>query len=78
MTITVTATVRQDGALELSAEELSRLGLQVGEQVALTVEVEPRPEPGEIPNPLYGIIGLGKAGHSDGAENHDRYLYGRQ
>jgi hypothetical protein len=26
-------------------------------------------------NPLYKIIGIAKGGRTDGAENHDRYLY---
>jgi predicted DNA-binding antitoxin AbrB/MazE fold protein len=29
-------------------------------------------------DPLDGVIGIGESGRSDGAETHDKYLYGKR
>ena len=29
-------------------------------------------------DPLAGVIGIGDSGRTDGAENHDKYLYGKR
>ena len=67
--------VNEDGSVTLSEEALHRLNLHPGDEVEISVHRRAHPLQSEQPNPLYGIIGLGKAGRADGAENHDAYLY---
>lgn len=69
------AKVNQDGSVILSEEALQMLNLQPGDEVEISVHKRDQPSQNEQSNPLYGIIGLGK-GRTDGAENHDVYLYG--
>ena len=69
------AKIREDGSLTLSNEALRLLNLHPGDEVKVSVSKEVQPSRNEQPNPLYGIIGIGKAGQADGAKNHDAYLY---
>lgn len=78
MTVTVTAKVRKDGLLAIPKKARERLALRAGDEVQVCVEVPEGTATEQEENPLWGIIGLGKAGHADGAENHDKYLYGRE
>lgn len=75
-TIRCTARVRKDGTLSISKAGREALELQVGDEVELVME---KSAPIDVTNnPLYGIIGIAKGGPSDGAENHDKYLYGKK
>lgn len=75
-TIRCTARVRKDGTLSIAKTDREALELEPGAEVELVME---KPEPVDVPrNPLYGIIGIAKGGPSDGAENHDKYLYGKK
>jgi len=47
------------------------LTLASGTHVRLTVS--PVDEDGD---PLAGVIGIGSSGRTDGADNHDHYIYG--
>lgn len=69
------AKIQEDGSLTLSDEALRLLNLHPGDEVKVSVFREVAPSRHEPSNPLYGIIGIGKAGRADGAENHDAYLY---
>lgn len=66
MTITFDATY-ENGVLKPKKP----LSLAEGAQVRVTLtSVE------EERDPLAGVIGIGSSGRSDGAENHDHYIYG--
>lgn len=67
--------VNEDGSVILSEEALQLLHLHPGDEVEITVHKRSQSSQDNQLNPLYGIIGLGKAGRTDGAENHDAYLY---
>lgn len=83
--MTFKARVRKDGLLTLPKQVRERLHLQPGEEVEVSIRADEGMDEQtvrvideeSVRNPLYGIIGLGKAGKVDGAENHDRYLYER-
>lgn len=47
------------------------LELAEGAEVELTLTM-----PSEDGDPLAGVIGIGDSGRTDGAENHDHYIYG--
>jgi len=70
--------VNEDGSVTLSEKALQRLDLHPGDEVEISVHKKTQILQNEPLNPLYGIIGLGKAGRTDGAENHDAYLYGEK
>lgn len=76
--VTCKATVVKEGLLALPKRVRRELDLREANTLDITVHKrEPlKPQPEE--NPLYGLIGLGKGGPPDGAENHDQYLYGRR
>jgi predicted DNA-binding antitoxin AbrB/MazE fold protein len=44
------------------------------EGTAVHLEVSPLEQPRD---PLEAVIGIGSSGRSDGAENHDKYIYGK-
>jgi predicted DNA-binding antitoxin AbrB/MazE fold protein len=50
-----------------------RLKLPEGAQVRVTITGMD-----EVEDPLEKVIGVCKTGRTDGAENHDLYLYGKQ
>ena len=66
MTLTVEA-VYQNGVLKPKRP----LSLAEGAEVRLIVSAG-----GEDPDLLEGVIGIGKSGRKDGADNHDHYIYG--
>ena len=68
MIITVEATV-ENGQLKLSEPVV------LAEGTAVRVTITPVDD-GE--DPLDGLIGICKTGRSDGAQNHDKYLYGKR
>jgi predicted DNA-binding antitoxin AbrB/MazE fold protein len=47
------------------------LSLAEGAEVRLVVSPA-----NEEPDPLADVIGIGSSGRSDGADNHDHYIYG--
>ncbi|HUG90756.1 MAG TPA: antitoxin family protein [Planctomycetaceae bacterium] len=47
------------------------LALAEGAEVRLVISPAAEPE-----DPLGPVIGIGESGRTDGAEHHDRYLYG--
>lgn len=47
------------------------LELAEGAEVELTLT-----RPPEDDDPLAGVIGIGDSGRTDGADNHDHYIYG--
>jgi predicted DNA-binding antitoxin AbrB/MazE fold protein len=66
MTLTIQATY-ENGVLKLERP----LTLTEGTKVHLTVT------PVDDQNdPLETVIGIGESGRSDGADNHDHYIYG--
>jgi predicted DNA-binding antitoxin AbrB/MazE fold protein len=68
MTITVEATY-QNGVFKPKQP----VGLDEGAEVRLTLEME-----GEIHDPLEAVIGIGEGPpEGDGAQNHDKYIYGK-
>ena len=71
--MSVTAKVRADGALEIPANAREKLGLNPGDEV----DVELRSRDTEDDDPLLQLIGIAKNGPADLAENHDKYLYGK-
>ncbi len=77
-TVTCTARVRKDGSLTIPKVTREELGLQQGDEVEVIVRKSATPRRKETENPLYGVIGIGKGGPPDGAENHDKYLYGKR
>jgi len=66
MSMTVEATY-ENGVLKPKQP----LTLPEGAEVRLTVCALQEPE-----DPLKGVIGIGQSGRTDGAENHDKYIYG--
>lgn len=66
MTITVEATF-ENGLLKPK----ERLGLEEGAEVVLTIQARD-----EDYDPLEKVIGIGD-GPGDGADNHDKYIYGK-
>ena len=73
--ITITARVRRDGTLAIPKQARETLGLHEGDQVEITVsksETQAK-HPGD--DPLLELIGIGKGGPADGAEDHDSRLY---
>ena len=68
MTLTFEATY-QNGILKPK----KRLRLPEGATVRLTIATVD-----EEDDPLAGLIGICKTGRTDGAANHDKYLYGRR
>jgi len=67
--------VNADGSVTLSEEALQHLDLHPGDEVEISIHKRAHNLPKDTSNPLYGMIGLGKAGRTDGPENHDAYLY---
>jgi len=47
------------------------LTLDEGTEVQLTIQPI-----SEDDDPLDGVIGIGESGRTDGADDHDRYIYG--
>jgi predicted DNA-binding antitoxin AbrB/MazE fold protein len=45
------------------------------EGTAVQLQVRPLDEPPV--DPLEAVIGIGSSGRRDGAENHDKYIYGK-
>jgi predicted DNA-binding antitoxin AbrB/MazE fold protein len=68
MTITVDATF-ENGQLKLKEAVSLADGTPV--RVTITPVEEPR-------DPLSGVVGALQSGRTDGAENHDKYLYGKR
>jgi predicted DNA-binding antitoxin AbrB/MazE fold protein len=66
MTLTLKATV-ENGQLKLSQP------VALAEGTTVRVTITPMAEPDD---PLAGVLGIGESGRTDGADNHDRYLYG--
>lgn len=67
MTLTVEA-VYENGQLRLKEP----LALAAGTPVRVTIT------PVSDDDPLAGLIGMIDTGHSDGADNHDKYLAGKR
>jgi predicted DNA-binding antitoxin AbrB/MazE fold protein len=67
MAITIQATY-ENGVLKPKEP----LALGEGAEVQLTI----RPVDKDI-DPLDAVIGIGESGRTDGAANHDRYIYGK-
>ena len=77
--MTFKARVRKDGTLAIPRNAREQLEAHSGEDVEVSIHTEDmRPDEEPARNPLYDIIGIAKGGRPDGAENHDRYLYGRE
>jgi len=76
--ITVRARVRRDGALAIPKIARDKLGLHEGDQVDITVNAPDVPSTISESDPLLGLIGIGKGGPKDGAEDHDAKLYRQQ
>jgi len=68
MTITVDATI-ESGQLKLKEPVV----LAEGTPVRVTITPV-----GSDRDPLAGLIGICSSGRTDGAENHDKYLYGKR
>jgi predicted DNA-binding antitoxin AbrB/MazE fold protein len=68
MTITVDATF-ENGQLKFKEPVALADGTPV--RVTITPVVEDH-------DPLAGVIGVCRTGRTDGAENHDKYLYGKR
>jgi hypothetical protein len=66
MTITALA-VFQNGQLHLTDP------VQLPEGMAVRLTITPLEEPYD---PLDAVIGIGESGRTDGAANHDHYIYG--
>lgn len=65
---TVVEAVYENGTLKLAGP----LPLPDGSRVRLTVV-----RADEVDDPLAEVIGIGESGRTDGAEHHDRYVYGK-
>ena len=70
-TVVYKARVRKDGLLALPRTAREKLGVHQGDEVEVQVKTQASSEE----NPLLALIGIGKGGKPDGAENHDKYLY---
>lgn len=77
-TVTLKVRVRRDGTLALPRKAREELGLRQGEEVEITLRTPDAAPTSRTDNPLLGIIGIGKGGPVDGAENHDDALYRRR
>jgi predicted DNA-binding antitoxin AbrB/MazE fold protein len=66
MTITVEAIIK-DGKPQLKEP------VQLAEGTPVRVTITPLDENYD---PLEAVIGIGKSGRTDGADNHDHYIYG--
>jgi predicted DNA-binding antitoxin AbrB/MazE fold protein len=71
MTITIDATF-EHGMLK----PVQPLDLVEGARVRLTIEDSSIPSEA-FADPLADVIGIGDSGRTDGADNHDKYIYGR-
>ena len=69
--VTITARVRWDGALTIPKQTRETLGLHKGDQVEITLNRRDVPPEDIEDDPLLAIIGIGKGGPVDGAEDHD-------
>lgn len=67
MILTVEATV-ENGQLKLKE------AVALAEGTAVRVTITPIDEDQD---PLAGVIGIGDSGRTDGADNHDKYIYGK-
>lgn len=70
-----TATVEPEGILRLEEATVERLGLVPGDTVELDIRRDHDEPTAQAQSALLEIIGMFSGGHSDGAINHDRYLY---
>lgn len=70
MSITVEATY-EHGALM----PVQPLNLTEGARVRLTIE-DSAPPSSAVLDPLAAVIGIGESGRTDGADQHDKYIYG--
>jgi predicted DNA-binding antitoxin AbrB/MazE fold protein len=68
MSISIEATYK-DGVLK----PRKRLKLPEGAEVRVTITAVD-----EVEDPLEKVIGICNTGRTDGAENHDKYLYGKK
>jgi bifunctional DNA-binding transcriptional regulator/antitoxin component of YhaV-PrlF toxin-antitoxin module len=75
--VSVTATVRKDWSLSIPRKAREELHLREGDHVKLTVE-RAQASDAEIDEAMLSIIGVAEGGQEDGAENHDKYLFGRE
>ncbi|MEX2175046.1 MAG: antitoxin AF2212-like protein [Pirellulaceae bacterium] len=75
MTITVQATY-ENGVLRPKQALPLTEGMEV--HLAITPVDENSCPPAADRDPLAGLIGMFSSGRSDGAENHDKYLYGKR
>jgi predicted DNA-binding antitoxin AbrB/MazE fold protein len=66
MTITIKATFK-NGVLK------PRKPLPLVESTVVRVTISPEEKSDD---PLEGLIGIGSSGRTDGADNHDHYIYG--
>ena len=71
MSITVEATYEHG-----SLKPVQPLALTEGARVRLTIE-DSTTQSGELFDPLADVIGIGDSGRTDGADNHDKYIYGK-
>ena len=78
ITLTCTARVRQDGLLEIPKSIQEELRLQQGDEVEVILRKSETHRRERTKNPLYHLVGIGKGGPSDGAENHDKYIYSKK
>jgi bifunctional DNA-binding transcriptional regulator/antitoxin component of YhaV-PrlF toxin-antitoxin module len=76
-TLTCTARVHKDGLLEIPRAIQEELGLRQGDEVEVILRKFATLKSKRTKNPLYRLVGIGKGGPPDGAENHDKYLYGK-
>ena len=67
MTLTIEATYK-NGVLKPK----KRLKIPDGSKVRLTITPLD-----ELKDPLADVIGIGDSGRTDGADHHDKYIYGK-
>ncbi len=67
MTITVQGTI-ENGQLKLAEP------VQFAEGTPVCVTITPTEQ---FDDPLAAVIGIGDSGRTDGAANHDKYIYGK-
>jgi bifunctional DNA-binding transcriptional regulator/antitoxin component of YhaV-PrlF toxin-antitoxin module len=77
-TLTCTARVCQDGLLEIPKSIQEELRLQQGDEVEVILRKSVTHHRKRTKNPLYRLVGIGKGGPPNGAENHDKYLYSKK
>ena len=74
--VTCTVQVGKNGTLTIPKVAREQLNLRQGDRVEVTLR---KPGAGRRrTHPLARIVALAKGGPADGAENHDRYLYGQR